>query len=101
MTAAEKSKTDSNIIIENIRLGVWNLKIAKTSGNMLIQWWRDINSAVPIIYRLFSDIFTLAPRLSTFFVFCKIWEGVEDALLTYFSSLLLRRVCRFTLLEDF
>ena len=93
MTAAEKSKADSNIIIEDVRLGVWNLKIAKTTGHKLAQWRRDINSAVPLFYRLCSDIFTLAPRLFPLFVFCQIWEGVEDALLMYFSSLLLRRVC--------
>ena len=29
------------------------------------------------------------------------FRPVQDALVTYFSSFLLRRVCRFTLLEDF
>jgi hypothetical protein len=93
MTAAEKSKADSNIIIENLRLGVWNLKIARNTGHNLIQWWRDIKSAGPLFYRLCFDIFSLDPRLFTFFVFCQIWQGVEDALLMHFSSLLLRRVC--------
>ena len=93
MTAAEKSKADSNIIVENLRLGVWNLKIAKTTGHMLTQWWIDVKSGVPLFYRLASDIFTLAPLPFTFFVFCQFWEGIEDALLMHFSSLLLRRVC--------
>ena len=88
MTAAEKSKAESNIIIENLRLGVWNLKIAKTTRR-----WRDIKSAVPLFYRFCSETFTLAPRLFTFFVFCQIWQGVEDALSMHFSGLLLRRVC--------
>jgi hypothetical protein len=93
MTAAEKSKTHPNIIIENIKLGEWNFKIAKISGHMLIQWWRDIKSAVPLFYRLCSDIFTLAPRLFIFYILCQIWRGVEGALLMHFSNLLLRRVC--------
>ena len=93
MTAAEKLKDDSDIIIEDVRLGVWNLRIAKTTGHNLGQWWKDIKSAVPLFYRLCSDIFTLAPRLFTLFVFCQVWQGVEDALLLHFSSLLLRRVC--------
>lgn len=93
MTAAEKSKTDSNIVIENLRLGVWNLKIAKTTGLKLVQWWTDIKSAVPLLYRLFSEVFSLAPRLFTLFLFCQIWKGVEDALSMYFSGLLLRQVC--------
>ena len=93
MTAAEKSKTDSNFVIENLRLGVWNLKIAKTTGLKLVQWWTDIKSAVPLLYRLFSEVFSLAPRLFTLFLFCQIWKGVEDALSMYFSGLLLRHVC--------
>ena len=92
MTAAEKSKTDPNITIENLRLGVWTLKIGKTSGHKLFQWWTDIKS-LPLFYRLCSDIFSLAPRLFTFFVLCVIWQGLEEALLMHFSSLLLRRVC--------
>jgi hypothetical protein len=92
MTAAEKSKADSKTVIENLRLGVWNLRIAKTTGTGH-QWWGDIKSAGPLFYRLCSDIFTLEPRLFIIFVFCQIWKGVEDALLMYFSSLLLRRVC--------
>ena len=103
MTAAEKSKDDLDIddldvddldvLIEDVRLGVWKLRIDKTTGYNLDQWWKDIKSAVPLYCRLFSDIFTLAPRLFTFFVFCQVWQGVEDALLLHFSSLLLRRVC--------
>ena len=93
MTAAEKSKADSNIVIETLRLGVWNVRIAKTTGHKLVQWWTDLKSAVPLFYRLCSDIYTLAPRLFTLFVFCQIWQGVEDALSMHFSSLLLRRVC--------
>jgi hypothetical protein len=97
MTATEKSKAaDSNIIIENFRLGVWNLKIATTSGHMLVQWLTDIKSAVPLFYRLCSDIFALSPRLFTSFVLCQIWRGVEGALSMHFSSLLLRRVCHDT-----
>ena len=90
MTAKEKSKVHSNanIIIETFRLGGWKFRIAKTSQKLA-----QIKSAVPLCYRLCSDIFTLEPRLFTFFIFCKIWEGVNDSLLMHFSSLLLRRVC--------
>ena len=94
MAVAEKSKADPYIIIENLSLGVWNLKIAKTTCHiMTIQWWRDVKSGVPLFYRLASDVFTLAPRLFTFFVFCRIWGALENSLLMHFSSLLLRRVC--------
>ena len=97
MTAAKKPKVDSNIVIEQLRLGVWNFKIANTTGHELghelVLWWRDIKSAVPLFHRLCSDIFALAPRLLFFFFFCQIWDGIEGALSMHFSSLLLRRVC--------
>jgi hypothetical protein len=92
MTTAEKenASTDSNVIIEDITLGVWKLKIAKASSNNLVQ---DIKSAVPLLHRLCSDIFTMAPGLFIFFAFCQIWQGVGDAMLMHFSSALLRQVC--------
>jgi hypothetical protein len=89
MTAAEKSKADSDFIIEDLRLGVWKIRIDKTTGYE----WREMKSAGPLFYRFCSDIFTLEPRLFTIFIFCQIWRGVEDTLLMHFSSLLLRRVC--------
>ena len=92
----EKASTNSNIIIEDLKLGTWILKIAKdttSTKKKLVLRWEEIKSAVPLFYRLFSDIFTLAPRLFTLFVFCRIFEGLEDAMGMYFSSALLRRVC--------
>ena len=92
----EKASTNSNITIEDIKLGTWILKIGKDTTSIsknLALLWEEIKSAVPLFYRLFSDIFTLAPRLFTLFVFCQIFEGLEDAMGMYFSSALLRRVC--------
>lgn len=103
MTTAEKenASTNSKVIIEDIRLGVWKLKIAKASSNNLVQ---DIKSAMPLLHRLCSDIFTMAPGLFTFFAFCQIWHGVGDAMSMHFSSALLRQVCVmavYILFEDF
>ena len=93
MAAEKESKANSNIVIETLRLGVWKLRIAKTTGHNIVQWWTDIKSALPLFYRLCSDIFTLAPRLFPIVVFCQICVGIEGALSMHFSSLLLRRVC--------
>ncbi|KAF8803164.1 P-loop containing nucleoside triphosphate hydrolase protein [Phlegmacium glaucopus] len=88
----KKASANSNITIEDVRLGVWNLKIGKVAGRNFVQRWEDVKSALPLFYQLCSDIFALAPRLSIFFVFCQIWQGVEGALSMHFSSTLLRRI---------
>ena len=101
ITEKEKPSTHSNITIEELKLGVWNLKIGKnttTGSKNLAQRWEEIKSAVPVFHRLSSDIFALAPGLSTLFVFCQIFQGLEDAVSMRLSSALLRRVCH-TLFE--
>ena len=101
MTAAysEKAKAspDPNITIQEFNLGVWKLKIGTQSGKKLVERWDDIKSALPLFYRLCSDIFIMEPRLSAFFLFCQIWSGVKNALLMHFSTALLRAVCHSSL----
>lgn len=95
MTATEKveAPTDPNLTIEEFRLGVWKIKIGHVTGSV-VQRWEDIKSALPLLYRLCFDIFTIAPYPFTFFIFCQIWQGVENAILMHFSSTLLRQVRR-------
>jgi hypothetical protein len=54
MTAAylEKAKAtpSPNIIIEEINLGVWKLKIGTQCGKQLIEHWDDIKSALLLFY---------------------------------------------------
>ena len=93
MTAAEKSGADSSIIIENLRLGVWNLKIAKTTGHTLNQWWMSIQSAVPLLYRLCSDISLWHHDFSLYLSSARSGKELRTQCRCFFSSLLLRRVC--------
>jgi hypothetical protein len=95
MTTTEKAKrsTDPTIIIEDLRLGVWKLRIGK-NVEKLAESWEHIKSALPLFYRLCSDVYIAAPRLSVIFLFCQICNGLDEALLLYFSTALLREVCR-------
>ncbi|KIM46798.1 hypothetical protein M413DRAFT_440368 [Hebeloma cylindrosporum] len=82
----------SKIIIDDIQLGVWRLKVGETSGWSLRGQLDSITSAYPLFYRLFSDVFSLSPRIFTLFFVCQLWSGIEDAVLMHLSSSLLRMI---------
>ena len=90
-TQKAAASIDKKIIIEDIKLGTWKLKISK-SGKKLLESWEDVKSISPLFYRLCLDIVTVAPRLSALFLLCQIWYGIDDALLMHFSTALLRGV---------
>jgi hypothetical protein len=90
----EKQPTPNGpkIIIDDIRLGVWRLKVGNTPGWILRRHFDSITSAYPLFHRLCSDIFSLSPRIFVFFFVCQFWSGIEDAVLMHLSSSLLRMV---------
>ena len=95
-TTVEKEKAFTNVIVEEFKLGAWMFKIAKDTDGFskrIARHWEEIRSVVPLFYRLSSDIFILAPRIFTLFVFFQIFNGLDGTMLMYFSSALLRRVC--------
>jgi len=87
---------NSNIKISTLQLGVWKVRVAgQSSGFGLQDQIQDIRSSLPILLRLATDIFTLAPGIVLAFLACQIWEGVEDAIEMHISNRLLRTVCIF------
>lgn len=90
----EKQSTPNGpkIIIDDIQLGVWRLKVGKPPGWVLRQHFNSITSAYPLFRRLCRDIFSLSPRIFVSFFVCQFWSGIEDAVLTHLSSSLLRMV---------
>ncbi|KAF8886866.1 P-loop containing nucleoside triphosphate hydrolase protein [Gymnopilus junonius] len=80
------------ITITQLRLGVWNLKIAEETVFGLRKQWKDIKTALPLFRRLANDIFNVAPTLFIIFVLCQIWQGIEDSILLHFSNELLRSI---------
>jgi hypothetical protein len=85
---------NSNIKISTLQLGVWKVRVAaQSSGFGLQDQIQDLRSSFPILLRLATDIFTLAPGIVLAFLACQIWEGVEDAFEMHISNRLLRTVC--------
>jgi hypothetical protein len=86
----ETNPIDSNIVIEDIQLGIWRIRTGSTPGWNLRHRFDTLASAYPFFQRLCRDIYSLSPRTFVFFLVCQIWAGVEDALSMHLSSSLLR-----------
>lgn len=87
-----KAHVDSDIVIEEVQLGLWKLKVGHPPTLSLRRHLDNIKSAYPLYSRLFLDIYRISPRLFAFFIMCQVWKGVEDAILMHLSSSLLSRV---------
>jgi hypothetical protein len=88
----QKVHVDSDIIIEEVQLGLWKLKLGHPPSLNLRRLLDSIKSAYPLYSRLFLDIYRISPRHFTFFLMCQAWKGVEAAILLHLSSSLLSQV---------
>jgi hypothetical protein len=88
----QKVHVDSDVVIEEVQLGLWKVKVGHPPSLTLRRLLDNIKSAYPLYSRLFLDIYRISPRLFTFFLMCQVWKGVEDAILMHLSSSLLSRV---------
>ncbi|KDR69212.1 hypothetical protein GALMADRAFT_924742 [Galerina marginata CBS 339.88] len=88
----KKPPVNPDIVIEDYRLGFWNVKVGTTRNFFYGRHLEEIKAAYPLFRRLFQDVYSLSPRLFMFFLLCRIWSGVEDAILMHLSSSLLRMV---------
>ncbi|KAF8194623.1 hypothetical protein BJ912DRAFT_1040726 [Pholiota molesta] len=88
----QKVHVDSDIIIEEVQLGLWKLKLGHPPSLNLRRLLDIIKSAYPLYSRLFLDIYRISPRHFTFFLMCQAWKGVEAAILLHLSSSLLSQV---------
>ncbi|CAA7271192.1 unnamed protein product [Cyclocybe aegerita] len=81
--------------IRETRLGVWILKVAhdpRLVGATGRKHYEDLKSTLPLLRLLASDIYGVAPRYFVLFLLCQVWQGIEDAVLMFFSNLLLTTV---------
>jgi len=94
LSGDEKIDQRDNPSIEELKLGLWNMKIENAPNNTsrLVQ---DIISSYPTFKRLAQDIYCLDPPLFLLVVLGQLFGGIQDALLMYFSSSLLKTVRRF------
>ncbi|KAJ2917467.1 hypothetical protein MD484_g2900, partial [Candolleomyces efflorescens] len=87
----EPNKFD-DVVIESQQLGVWRLLLASKKGIRPSHYYEEFQTLAPYVIRLFSDVYTTAPRLFVLFLFLRIWQGLEEAFLTHLSTRILRAI---------
>jgi len=89
----KQPKRARDIDIKEFYLGVWHIKVAVPRGRLAVKHYVDsFRSSMPLIKRLVVDIWSLSPSLFIIYLFCKIWRGIEEALLMHLTGTLLRKV---------
>ncbi|KAJ3513132.1 hypothetical protein NLJ89_g3120 [Agrocybe chaxingu] len=88
----EKEKKRDDINIEEMQFGVWTFKVASSAKSALEVYRSEIKMAYPLFLRLFTDIYSVSPTLFIVFLACKLWDGIEEALVMHLSSSLLRKI---------
>ncbi|KAJ7781791.1 P-loop containing nucleoside triphosphate hydrolase protein [Mycena maculata] len=76
-------------LIEEMRLGVWRVLIARETSAGLGARWRKITSMTPTIKRFFIDVVYLAPGLLSLMFLSTLWSSFDDVLLLHLSSRIL------------
>ncbi len=86
----------------SLKLGVWRLVMLKADSFDIAKNIRDISSALLLFLRMVSEIYALAPLLTTFYVVAELSGlcsllATESTLTLYLTSRLLKAVCLFSL----
>ncbi|PBK82608.1 hypothetical protein ARMGADRAFT_731053 [Armillaria gallica] len=88
----EKLGTDERRRLETFQLGIWKVSILKSTPLNFRKKFLDLKEAFGYFKRLAIDVYTLEHTLATFFVLNELWSGVQNALLLYLSSQMLRTI---------
>lgn len=78
--------------IEETQIGIWRLWIEKKAGFDPREHLKNWTADVPVVLRLVSDVYTVAPGLCWLIGLVKVWSSVEPVVLLYLSSHLLKIV---------
>ncbi|KAJ2934277.1 hypothetical protein H1R20_g2819, partial [Candolleomyces eurysporus] len=88
---SEPNKFD-DVVIESHQLGVWRLLLASNKRMGPCRYYEEFQTSMPYMIRLFSDVYTTAPRLFVPFVLFRIWGGFEEALFMHMTTRILRTI---------
>jgi hypothetical protein len=92
---SSKPNKFDDVVIESQQLGVWRLLLASNKEMRPSKYYEEFQTFTPYVIRLFSDVYATAPRLFVLFIFLRIWQGFEEALLMHLSTRILRAVGSF------
>ncbi|TEB23738.1 P-loop containing nucleoside triphosphate hydrolase protein [Coprinellus micaceus] len=82
----------ADVVLQQEQLGIYRLVFAtsKNKRMLLMNEIQDMRHSAPHLVRLFKDVYGLSPSLFGYVILGKVWAGLEDALLVYLSTRLLR-----------
>ncbi|KAF9552397.1 P-loop containing nucleoside triphosphate hydrolase protein [Agrocybe pediades] len=80
--------------IREYQYGVWKFKVADYSATSKSprQRWNDFISSLPLLWRLVSDVFNVAPVLLVLYVLSEIWGGIDSTLMIHFANQILQTI---------
>jgi len=92
----EKDKVDNikktSPSYTTLQLGVWRVIIANSVVKLP---GKESFSVLPLVLAFAAEIYRLAPNLVIFYVFTKVWSGIQSSLILRTSSHLLTIVSNF------
>ena len=83
-----KGSSKKYAISEN-QLGVWKLFVAKGRSQGI---WAEIRETIPLIIRVFVDVYKVSPKLLFLLLFSNCWTGVELAVDMRIGNMFLAQV---------
>jgi len=83
---------DLNIKIEEHQYGVWKFKVAHQPSATVKKQLNDFISSLPLVRRLFWDVFGISPVLFPLYIVTKIWGSIDSVIMMHFSHQILQAV---------
>lgn len=84
--------TDPNIKILSEQLGIWHLQTTVEASFQLRKKLAAFYASIPLLFRLMSDIYRLAPSIFILYLLSNVWEGLQATILMDLSNRLLKIV---------
>ncbi|SJL01071.1 uncharacterized protein ARMOST_04387 [Armillaria ostoyae] len=87
-----KKSTEESPQLERFERGIWKFCMVKDAPSRrdVLQSWKDVVKAAPLLKRLFLEVFAMDPWLTLIFVSSRMWSALETAITLYLSGRLLK-----------
>ncbi|KAK0227105.1 hypothetical protein EDD85DRAFT_158727 [Armillaria nabsnona] len=87
-----KKITEKSPQLERFERGIWKICMVKDAPSRrdVLQSWKDVIKATPLLKRLFLEVFAMDPWLTLIFVSSRMWSALETAITLYLSGRLLK-----------
>ncbi|KAK0455673.1 P-loop containing nucleoside triphosphate hydrolase protein [Desarmillaria tabescens] len=87
-----KKSTEKPPQVERFERGIWKICMVRnpTGRQSVLQNWKDVIAAMPLLKRLILEVYALDPLLTIVYVLGRVLSAIETAIPLYLSSRLLK-----------